>query len=274
MAIGALIAITLAAAATGEIKVLPAERDEQGFQSYSVECEYQHAATLVKVLTPDKLESGRRYPVLYVLPVEPGTESRYGHGLAEVKRHDLHNRFGLICVLPTFTRLPWYADHPTDEKLRQETYLLKVVLPLIERELPALPTAEGRLLLGFSKSGYGAWSLLARHPDLFSRAAAWDAPVNMDSPSRFGMGEIYGTQENFEDYRLNRILETGSKPLASQPRLALLGYGSFRDQHVAMHEKLAEWHIPHEYRDGPQRKHVWESGWVPEAVQWLVQGGS
>ena len=29
--------------------------------------------------------------------------------------------------------------------------------------------------------------------------------------------------------------------------------------------------IPHVYEDGPEREHVWESGWVPEAVGHLLQ---
>jgi hypothetical protein len=27
--------------------------------------------------------------------------------------------------------------------------------------------------------------------------------------------------------------------------------------------------IPHDYRDGVYRRHVWNSGWVPEAVDLL-----
>jgi hypothetical protein len=67
------------------------------------------------------MREGQRYPVLYVLPVEPGEGTRWGSALAEVKRHDLHNEYGLICVYPTFSQLPWYADHPTDRGIRQKT---------------------------------------------------------------------------------------------------------------------------------------------------------
>jgi hypothetical protein len=28
--------------------------------------------------------------------------------------------------------------------------------------------------------------------------------------------------------------------------------------------------VPHEYRDGPQRKHDYYSGWVAEAVEFLA----
>src|SRR5581483_7601408 len=148
-------------------------RDQNGFIVHTVSSEFQEGKTLLRVLLPDKMDKGRTYPVIYVLPVEAGVESRYGDGLVEVKKLDLHNKLGVIFVMPTFSHLPWYADHPTRPGIRQETYFLRAVLPFVERTYPVRPGAAGRLLLGFSKSGWGAWSLLLRHPDLFGRAAAW-----------------------------------------------------------------------------------------------------
>ena len=47
--------------------------------------------------------------------------------------------------MPTFSDLPWYADHPTNPLIRQETYFLKVVLPFIEKTYPARSDAGGPL---------------------------------------------------------------------------------------------------------------------------------
>jgi hypothetical protein len=233
-------------------------------------------------LLPDRLEPGRRYPVIYVLPVEARDEHRYGHGLQEIGRQDLHNVQQAIFVAPTFSHLPWYADHPTDSRLRQETYFLNVVVPFVELRYPAQNEPAGRLLLGFSKSGYGAFSLLLRHPDVFGRAAAWDAPVNMARPDRFGMAEIYGTPENFEHYRIPQLLEqraellraggpAGSDArLASPGRLILLGYGNFREHHRQVAAQLSRLQIPYHNEDGPQRAHQWSSGWVAPAVALLL----
>ncbi|HEY3787861.1 MAG TPA: alpha/beta hydrolase-fold protein [Urbifossiella sp.] len=63
---------------------------------------------------------------------------------------------------------------------------MKVFVPFIDKTYPVRAEAGGRLLLGFSKSGWGAYSLRMRHPDLFGKAAAWDAPL---------------IQENFDAYR-------------------------------------------------------------------------
>jgi enterochelin esterase-like enzyme len=145
-----------------------------------------------------------------------------------------------------------------------------VVVPFIERTYPVRAEAGGRLLLGFSKSGWGAFSLLLRHPGVFSKAAAWDAPLMLTRPDRFGMGAIFGTQENFEQYQITRLLEGQAGRLQKEKRLILLGYGNFRDQHQRAHALMADLKIAHEHRDGPARAHDWHSGWVAEAAGLLL----
>ena len=210
--------------------------------------------------------------MVYVLPVEAGTESRYGDGLKEVKKLDLHNKFAAVFVAPTFSHLPWYADHPTKPEVRQESYFLKVVVPFIDKTYPVRAEAEGRLLLGFSKSGWGAWSLLLRRPDLFGKAAAWDAPLMMDTPGKYGSGDVFGTEANFEGYRVGKLLEDKADQFQKGKRLILLGYGNFRAEHEKAHALMDKLKVAHEYRDGPARKHDWHSGWVKEAVELLLAG--
>jgi hypothetical protein len=109
-----------------------------------------------------------------------------------------------------------------------------------------------------------------RHPERFSKAAAWDAPLMMDAPGRYGSGPVFATAENFEHYRVNRLIEQAAARLGPEPRLALLGYGNFRAEHQEMHQRLVQLGVPHEYRDGPERPHDWHSGWVAEAVKFLL----
>jgi Putative esterase len=250
--------------------VSEARREPNGLLVHGVESPFQSGKTEIRVLMPDKLKEDERPRVVYVLPVEAHAGNRYGDGLLEARRHDLHNRFRVIFVAPTFSDLPWYADHPEDSKIRQESHFLKVIVPFVDGHYPARTDRAGRFLLGFSKSGWGAYSLLLRHPDRFEKAAAWDAPLMQDHPDRFGMGGIFGTQENFEDYRITRLLERRAAELHGPTRLILLGVGNFRDHHERAHALMVDLEIPHVYRDVPKREHIWESGWVPEAVGLLL----
>jgi hypothetical protein len=256
---------------TAPLQIGEAKKDDNGFLSHVVESEFQKGRTEIKVLLPDRLEKDRRYPVVYVLPVEPGVESKFGNGLLEVKKLDLHNKHGLIFVLPSFSHLPWYVDHPTDAGIRQETYFLKVVAPFVEMQYPALAAPKGRLLLGFSKSGCGAFQLLLRHPEMFGKAAAWDAPLNMDKPA-FGMAEIAGTRENFEKYRIAPLLERQAELLRKEKRLGLIGYANFPTHHQAIHELMVRLKTPHEYRDEKKPRHTWDAGWIDDAVTFLIEG--
>ena len=257
---------SLTVAADEASKISSARTDVNGFLIHTVRSECQAGATKIKVLLPDRLEQNKRYPILYVLPVEAGDEERWGNGLLEVKKSNIHNKHGLICVYPTFSHLPWYADHPTDPEIRQENYLLNVVVPFIDRTYPG----DDRILIGFSKSGWGAFSLLLRHPDVFGKAVAWDAPLMMEKPNKYGMGEIFGSQENFEKYQISALLREMSGKLDGGIRLFHFGYGNFREHHESAHQLMKELGIAHEYRDGPQRDHSWGGGWLVEAVEMLV----
>ncbi|MFP6765718.1 MAG: alpha/beta hydrolase-fold protein [Planctomycetaceae bacterium] len=231
---------------------------------------HQRTRTHLEILLPDNMQPRHRYPVLFVLPVEAGQTRRWGHALQEVQRHDLHSRFQIICVYPTFSDLPWYANHPGNPQLAQESYLLKTVVPFVDKHYPTTGTAQGRFLVGFSKSGWGAFSLLLRHPDSFAAAAAWDAPLMMDRHGQYGSGPIFGSLASFRNYELTRLIRTVDLK-GQQPRLIHLGFSNFRQHHEEFEALLQGEKIPHIYRDGPQHKHAWDSGWLPAAVELLVK---
>jgi hypothetical protein len=243
---------------------------DNGFVVHTVQSEFQASPTQIFVRMPAKRPTAGPLRVLYVLPVEAHDGKHWGDARAEIAKLGLADRLGVICVFPTFSALPWYADHPSDPRIRQDSHFLKVVVPFIERTYPAGHERNARLLLGFSKSGWGAWSLLLRHPGLFAKAAAWDAPMTMDTP-RYGMAPIVGTQANFEHYRITTLLRVHGKELGDEQRLMLTGWNLYRAQTQAARRLLQELKIPHAYRDGPQRPHDWNSGWMAELARWIVR---
>ena len=251
-----------------------ARHEETGCLVHDVTSSYQAGQTTIRVLLPDHLDQAEPHRVLYVLPVERLDEKRWGDSLLEIKKHDLHNKHGLICVFPTFSHLPWYGDHPTDREIRQESHLLKVVVPFVDRTYPTRARPDGRLLVVFSKSGWGAFTLLLRNPDVFGKAAAWDAPLMVDRPDKYGMGQVFATGEGFEAYRIPTLLQQQAASLGEGVRLIHFGYDNFREHHESAHRLMDDLKIAHTYRDGPQRKHSWNSGWLSEAVAMLVANES
>lgn len=253
----------------------------KGVWRYSVVSPFLRGASVLEVLLPDGYDARRCYRVLYVLPVEVGFGERYGDGLQTVRKMNAHNRYGLICVQMTFDTLPWYADHASDPTIRHESYLRQVVVPLIEGRYATPSTREGRLLLGFSKSGWGAFVLILRAPDFYGYAASWDAPLMLDEwVPRWGMEAHFGTRQNFEQYRPARLFALQARHFRSRKRLVLLGEQTFGDapdgrfahrHHTAWaHEEMVRLGILHHYDDGLRCEHHWDGGWVPSAIRALM----
>lgn len=242
--------------------------DGDGFQRVALVTSYQEGPPEkfpLRVLAP-KLPAQR---VLYVLPVNPGLDRPWGDGLIEIQKLGLHERHGLLCVAPAFATWPWYADRPGKSGIRQESFLLKAVLPWVEDRFGMPQDASSRLLLGFSKSGFGAFSLLLRHPEIFGRAAAWDAPFYKDEPNQYKMDEVFASKEHLAEHFVPRLVRERAALLRAQTRLAVLGHDVFGEDMRKLHELLEELTIPHYYANDIQRKHAWDSGWIEEAVNFL-----
>ncbi len=77
-----------------------AVQDVDGLRLHALKSERQSGETVVRVLLPAK--PAERAPVVFILPVEAGRESKTGDGLLEAKKLDLHNKHGVICVQPSF----------------------------------------------------------------------------------------------------------------------------------------------------------------------------
>lgn len=247
-----------------------------GFSEAMLPSEFQAGPTLVEILVPDRMTEGVQYPVLYILPVgKPGPE--FGSGLEEAKKADVANKLGVICVAPQFTLVPWYGNHATDPKIRQEEHILQRLIPFIDSHYPTQRNPEGRWLIGFSKSGWGAFTLLLRNPDVFGYAAAWDAPLMLtgdDGGKKWGpMGieKVFGTKEAFQQFLPTRLAEQNALRLKQRPRL-VLGVGSFwAAQGTKFHDALDRLGIPHVYRPDLLVPHRWDTGWFPPLVESLAK---
>jgi len=257
---------------------LGAETPEPGgVMVHRLDSPHQARETTLRVLLPDRIEEGRGYPVLYVLPVHEDGLFRHGNGLEEVRKAGYHNQYGLICVLPSFTSKPWFADHDLNPDKQDESHLIKTVIPFVENHYPAGASADSRLLLGFSKSGWGAMSLLLRHPNIFGRAAGWDVGIRVDMGPIEGsdrakrIAREWGTVENFDKYRISSLIRSRGRELGGEARLFYYNVEGTRGPGGALiHQLLVESGVPHRYLYEPKREHRWDSGWLPEAIRFLV----
>lgn len=253
-------------------------QEDEKIISHRLASPYQEDSTTLRVLLPGKMVPGECYKVLYVLPVIEKNNRRFGDGLLEIAKYGYHNEFKLICVAPEFTALPWYADHAINMHQQDESHLLKTVIPFIDKNYPTLKSKEGRLLIGFSKSGWGALTLLLRNPETFHRAAGWDIGIRVDAgpmaeeEREERIERLFGSLSNFEDYRISSLLKDRGDQLGDKERLFYYNTEGKRGPGgVEIHRLMVELGIPHRYLYENKRIHRWDSGWIPEAVRFLLE---
>jgi enterochelin esterase-like enzyme len=263
--------------ATSSMAICCAE--EKQVATHNLSSEFQNGAHQVRVRLPDDYDPQKKYRVLYILPVEKELDSRFGDGFAEMEKLNAHNRYHLILVEMAFEKEPWFGDHATDPKTRQASYLKECLVPFIEKTYSTLGTPEGRLLFGFSKSGWGAFSLILTYPDFFGYAVAWDAPMMLNT--FFGaMKAVYGTQEQLDRFRPELLAATQARHFQQRTRLVLAGEKDWGRRapppavgtHTgAMHALLEKLDLKHVYRDDLKVPHRWDPGWMGPALDELMK---
>ena len=246
---------------------------------HSVESEYQNGMQEICVLLPGDYSDDRKYRVLYVLPVEAGFEKVYGYGLGVLEEMDAQNKYGIIIVQMGFEKIPWFGDHAGDPKIRQASYVKEFVVPFIEKRYSAVNDPAGRMLLGFSKSGWGAFSLIFTYPECFGYAAAWDAPMLLDD-LHFAMGQVYGTREQLDLYRPGLLIPRQKRFFQKKCRLVLAGETAWGKSIPApgggshteeAHELLEKEGVKHVFIDNLNVPHVWDKSWLAPALGALVK---
>ncbi|WP_245284178.1 alpha/beta hydrolase-fold protein, partial [Bradyrhizobium sp. Cp5.3] len=246
--------------------------DADGAQLYSVTWSTAGLQPFaVRVLAPDHPSTNVAHSFLYALPVEAGlAQSAWGDGLEQLQRLDVQDRYNATIIEPIFPIAPWYADSTTDPTINYETFMA-TLLPAWADSNFATTGTEDNLLIGFSKSGYGALDLLFRHPDVFDAAAAWDFPADMANYTDFGADVNYGTDANFQtNYRLtDAFIDAWKTPFTTENRIWISGYDQFGSDLSDFDALLTSDGVLHTLGTQTYHVHNWFSGWLSGAVAGL-----
>ncbi len=257
--------------------------DANGISSYAVTSSDDGGGTqMLRVLTPTDPAAGVPHNFLYVLPVEPNQGTQFGDGIETLSNVNAQNQYNLTIIEPSFPTDPWYADNPDDANIQYETFMTQDLVPWVQQtfgDTGGAGTGGGQnWLIGFSKSGLGAQDLLLKYPQLFSLAASWDFPADMNSYSQFGSSSapVYGTDANFQaNYRLTpSFLDAHKAPFLSSNRIWIGGYEVFQTDMADYDALLTSEGIQHTTETPQAMAHGWDSGWVQIALSALSQDGA
>ena len=227
----------------------------------------------VRVLAPDHPSTAYQHSFLFDLPVEPGlAQSTYGDGLDQLSQLDVQDQYNTTIVEPIFPINSWYADNPLDGTINYETFTANYLPAWVDSNF-ATSGAEKNLLIGFSKSGYGALDLLFKHPSVFAAAAAFDFPGDMATYSDYGSSSSgdYGTDTNFQNnYRLSdTFIDTWKAPFTTQDRIWISEGPAFQTQVADFSALLNSQGVSHTLSVQTNDAHTWSGGWLSGAVAGL-----
>jgi Putative esterase len=244
--------------------------DASGVQHYQVTSpDNGPGPQTLRVLQPSNPAPGVAHNFIYVLPVEPGEGTTFGDGLQVIQSLGLQNQDNLTVIEPSFAINPWYADNPVNASQQEDTFMATDLQPWVQANLSTTGT-EQHWLIGFSKSGIGAQTLILRHPDKFTLAASWDFPADMNTYDEYGdnSAESYGTDANFQaNYRLTQaFLAAHAAPFRANNRIWIGSYQLFRQDVADYDPLLTSQGILHTTEPPTAMAHAWDSGWVPIAL--------
>ena len=248
--------------------------DGNGVESYDVASLYNGPATTVlRVMRPTDPDASQPHRFLYLIPVKPGLDDTFGDGLEEARTEDLHNTYNCTLIAPSFAQEPWIGNHTAATDLQYETFILEHLRPWVVSNLTTTGS-EQHWLCSFSKGGFGSLSLIMRNPGSFSLCAAWDTPMDdevTDNFAAFGADAVYGTTDNFDEYKVIANTNALKTPFLTITRLWISGDDATYETDVAeLHSEFDSALVLHEYETGETRDHLWTSGWLPEAVERLA----
>lgn len=152
------------------------------------------------------------YPVVYLLNGHGGNYKNWGR---IVNLDNLANEFGCIIVCPSGMN-SWYWDSPVKPGMQMESFIIKVLIPHIDKNYRTRADRRYRAITGFSMGGHGGLWLGIRHSEIFGSAGATSGGVNIiPFPTRWNMPDMLGAYEtNRERWEAHTVknLVKGLKP--------------------------------------------------------------
>ncbi len=116
------------------------------------------------ILPPDyRASSATRYPVLYLLH---GFGGHYSDWVTRTNVADYAAQYRMIVVMPEGQN-GWYTDRAGVATDKYESYILKELIPDVQKRYRTIEARYGRAVAGLSMGGFGALKFGLKSPDTF-----------------------------------------------------------------------------------------------------------
>lgn len=229
---------------------------------------YKAAVLLPKTYAKSKAA----YPVLYLLH---GGGGRFSDWLRQTPDkqllHKLADQYNIIIVTPEGERLGGYLDSPVQPDNKFETYITKEVTAKIDNTYRTIRDRKGRVIIGLSMGGHGAFYLATRNPNLYCAAGSMSGALDLNANNwkitpefakriEPGFTRILGPLGATPDYyAANSVVNMVNKMKSNEVKLIFdCGVDDFLiEPNRELHRRLVYQKVPHDYTERPGG-HTWD----------------
>jgi len=263
-ALGPIFGQTAPGVVNLELKVMPSVKLAE---AHELDSKLMGRKMPFLVVTPGRYaaETAGRFPVIYLLHGLIGSHKNW---VEKTKLLQYATNSGFIVVTPEGNN-GWYSDSVSTGNDKYESYIVKELVPEVERRFRTLADRENRMIAGLSMGGYGAVKFGLKYPEMFSLVGSFSGALAAASFTEKtagasigrGIDLIFGPEESVarkanDVFRLVR--ELSPDRMKAMPFIyQSCGTEDFliqnnRDFLALMNEKK----LPHEYRESPGG-HTW-----------------
>ena len=211
----------------------------------------------VVVILPDSYDSGKSYPVFYLLHGYSGNYTSWTTIPSTSALADLHQ---FIIVCPDGGYSSWYFDSPVDSTRKYETFVSKELIQWVDKNYGTIAERGGRAISGLSMGGHGGLFLGFRHQDVFGACGSMSGGVDIRPfPNNWEMSKVLGKQSEYPDNWEKHTVMNQLHLLTPNSIKIIVDCGTedfFYSVNVKLHNELLYRNIPHDFISRPG-KHDW-----------------
>ena len=206
----------------------------------------------VTVVTPDGLQDGQKAPAVFLLNGYGGDYKSW-HTIRK-DLGQLADRYGMVLVTPSGMD-SWYWDSPVDPHMQMESFFVQELVPYIRNNYPVSDDPTLNAITGLSMGGHGSIWLAMRHPEIWGNMGSTSGGVDIrpfetkwKMPKR--LGEKASNPEAWESHTVTNHVDLIKK----NGQNLIFDCGSedfFADVNAALHQKLLDAKVPHDYISRP-----------------------
>ncbi|MFM7024090.1 MAG: alpha/beta hydrolase [Flavobacteriales bacterium] len=203
----------------------------------------------VSIVLPDGYATADSLPVLFLLHGYGGDNHSY---IAKLKSlFSVVDTLDIVVVCVNGEN-SWYMDSPVKKESRYESYIIKELIPFINKKYKVFKAGSNRGIAGLSMGGFGSLYLSLRNPGYFGYVGSTSGGMDiLPFPNNWELPLLLGPSSQAEVWKAHSPYYMLDKANPKQIRFKLvLDCGSedfFFEVNNNFDRKLTTRGIPHEY---------------------------